>query len=118
MRKTLSNERLTPEAAKAISTYHSDVVNEVAKAVESNKVVVVGMVANPHVKKARKALDGEKVEFKYIEIGGYTSKWRERLAVKIWSGWPTFPQVFVNGNLVGGASDLQKFIQDGNLKKA
>ena len=117
MRTTLSNDKLTPEAAKAISTYHSDVVTEVAKAVESNKVVVVGMGVNPFVKKARKALEEEKVEFKYIEIGGYASKWKERLAIKIWSGWPTYPQVFVNGKLIGGAMDLKKFIQDGNLKK-
>lgn len=118
MRTTLSNDKLTPEAAKAIGSFHAATVTEVAKAVESNKIVVVGMVGNPFVKKARKALEAEKVEFKYIEIGGYLSKWKERLAVKLWSGWPTYPQVFVNGKLVGGATDLKKFIEDGNLKKS
>lgn len=116
MRNTLNDDRLTPEAAQAISSFHSDVVNEVSTAIKNNKVVVVGMAGNPHVKQARKALEAEKTEFKYIEIGSYMSKWKERLAIKIWSGWPTYPQVFVNGKLVGGASDLKKFIQDGNLK--
>ncbi len=117
MRTTLSSDKLTPEAAKAITSFHSGTVNDVVKAVESNPVVVVGMAGNPFVIKARKALDEAKVEFKYIEIGSYVSKWKERLAIKIWSGWPTYPQVFVNGKLVGGAIDLKKFIQDGNLKK-
>lgn len=116
MRTTLSNDKLTPEAAKLISSFHSSVVNEVMSSVESNAVVVVGMAGNPFVKKARKALDEAKVEFKYIEIGSYMSKWKERLAIKLWSGWPTYPQVFVNGKLVGGANELKKFIQDGHLK--
>lgn len=117
MRTTLSNDKLTPEAAKAINSFHTAAVTEVIKAVESNPVVVVGMAGNPFVKKARKALEEAKVDFKYIEIGSYMAKWKERLAIKIWSGWPTYPQVFVNGKLVGGAMDLKKFIQDGNLKK-
>jgi hypothetical protein len=33
----------------------------------------------------------------YLEYGSYFSKWKERLAIKLWSGWPTFPQVFVDG---------------------
>ena len=31
----------------------------------------------------------------------------KRLAIKLWSGWPTFPQVFVRGELIGG-EDLTK----------
>jgi glutaredoxin-related protein len=42
--------------------------------------------------------------------------WRERNALKLWTGWPTFPMVFVKGNLVGGANDLQKLIAGGELK--
>ena len=117
MRTTLSNEKLTPEAARAIGSFHSGVVNDIVKAVESHPVVVIGMAGNPFCKKARKSLEEAKTEFKYIEIGGYMSKWKERLAIKLWSGWPTYPQVFVNGKLVGGADDLKKFIAAGNLKQ-
>lgn len=115
MRITLGNDRLTPEAAKAISSYHSSIVVEVASAIEKNKVVVIGMSVNPFVKRARKALEASNVPFKYIEVGSYISKWKERLAIKLWSGWPTYPQVFVNGKLVGGALDLEKFIKDGGM---
>jgi monothiol glutaredoxin len=33
----------------------------------------------------------------------------------MWSGWPTFPQIFINGRLVGGSDDLKKLIADGKL---
>ena len=116
-RTTLSDDKMTPEAAAAIGAYHADVVSEVSTAVENNAVVVIGMAGNPFVKKARQALKDANVEFKYLEYGSYMSKWKERLAIKIWSGWPTYPQVFVNGKLVGGANDLKRFIEAGNLKK-
>jgi len=35
----------------------------------------------------------------------------------MWAGWPTFPMVFVKGVLVGGASDLEKLIESGELKE-
>jgi glutaredoxin-related protein len=35
----------------------------------------------------------------------------------MWTGWPTFPMVFVKGVLVGGASDLKKLLETGDLKK-
>ncbi len=82
-RITLSNEKLTTEAAAAIAGYHADVVREVSEAVEKNQAVVVGMSVNPFVKKARRALEEAKVEFKYLEYGSYTSGWKQRLAIKI-----------------------------------
>ena len=42
--------------------------------------------------------------------------WRRRNALKMWTGWPTFPMVFVKGVLVGGASDLRRLIERGELK--
>src|SRR5207245_2254629 len=42
---------------------------------------------------------------------------RKRFAVKMWTGWPTFPMVFVKGVLVGGASDLAKLIESGELPR-
>jgi glutaredoxin-related protein len=35
----------------------------------------------------------------------------------MWSGWPTFPMVFVKGNLVGGAEDIDRLIKSGELKR-
>lgn len=108
MREVLANDHLGPEAAAAISSYHAGVVKEVKDAVTSNKIVVVGMSQNPFVKKARKALGEANMTFKYLEYGGYLSMWKPRLAIKLWSGWPTYPQVFVNGKLIGGYKELSQ----------
>jgi len=83
--------------------------------VNRDDVVVVGMSTNPFVKKARNALMEAKVPFTYLEYGGYLSKWNERLAIKMWSGYPTFPQVFVRGTLIGGNAETQKLIASGEL---
>ena len=92
-------------------------LTRVTDAVAANAVVVVGMAQNPHVKNVRRALDDAKVPFTYLEFGSYFSSWRERLAIKLWSGWPTFPQVFVRGELIGGEDLTKAAIADGSLAK-
>lgn len=92
------------------------IVQEVKAAVAAHAVVVVGMGINPFVKKARKALDDAAVSYYYIEYGSYLSMWRERNALKMWTGWTTLPMVFVRGTLIGGATDLNKLIASGELK--
>jgi monothiol glutaredoxin len=37
--------------------------------------------------------------------------------LKMWTGWPTFPMVFVKGVLVGGATDVEALIASGELKR-
>ena len=51
-----------------------------------------------------------------MEYGNYLNTWRERNALKLWTGWPTFPMVFVKGMLVGGANDLKALIASGEMK--
>jgi monothiol glutaredoxin len=84
----------------------------------SSPIVVVGMAWNRHVTSVRKALAQEGLTFRYLEYGGYLSQWRPRLAIKLWSGWPTFPQVFVRGVLLGGEDLTLAAIADGSLRKA
>jgi monothiol glutaredoxin len=110
MRKILNPNQIDDKAGQKISQYHSNVVEEIEKAIQQNDWVIVGMAQNPFVKKARSLLTSKNINFKYIEHGGYFSKWKERLAIKLWSGWPTFPQVFHKGKLVGGFNDLEKHL--------
>jgi glutaredoxin len=76
--------------------------------VAANAVVVVGMAWNPFPAKARKWLDAAGVKYKYLEYGSYASQWRKRLPLKLWTGWTTFPMIFVDGQFIGGFSDLAK----------
>lgn len=110
MRKTLSDSEMTPGAQSAIVNFHPSAVEEVIKALKDNEWVIVGMAQNPHVQKARRFLEAKNIKYHYIQHGGYFSQWKIRLAIKLWSGWPTFPQVFHRGKLVGGASDLTKYL--------
>ena len=70
----------------------------------------------PFPKQACKALGEAGVAYKYLEYGSYFGEWRPRGALKAWTGWPTFPMVFVKGVLVGGANELKKLIQSGEIK--
>lgn len=107
--------RLAPDAAAKMAAYHADIIAEVARAIAASPVVVVGMAQNPHVKNVRKALTEAGIAFDYVEYGSYFSKWKERLAIKMWSGWPTFPQVFVRGVLIGGEDLTLAAIKDKTL---
>lgn len=106
-----------PRALEQMRGYHARVVDEVARAVAASPLVVVGMAQNPHVKKVRKALDEASLSHVYLEYGSYLSAWKERLAIKLWSGWPTFPQVFVRGTLLGGEDLTIAALADGSLRQ-
>jgi glutaredoxin-related protein len=99
-----------------MESFHADVVRQVQEAVASHAVVVVGMAQNPHVRGVRRALKEAGVAHAYLAYGSYLSQWRVRLAIKLWSGWPTFPQVFVRGVLVGGEELTKRALADGSLK--
>jgi glutaredoxin-related protein len=100
-----------------VAGHEQAIVQEVMAAVAQHAVVVVGMGMNPFPKKARKALDAAGVSYHYLEYGNYLNTWRQRNALKLWTGWPTLPMVFVKGTLVGGAHELIRLIDSGELKQ-
>lgn len=116
-RNILDEDHIHPAIREKIATGHADIVQEVKDAIAANDVVVVGMTQNPFPRKARRLLDAAGIPYKYLGYGSYMSRWRRRLALKMWTGWPTFPMVFVKGVLVGGASDLARLIAAGELKR-
>lgn len=115
-RPILDEQSIHPAIRQTISTLHQDLIHEVQSAIRQHPVVVVGMSGNPFVGKARKALEAAGIPFEYLEYGSYFAKWRRRNALKMWTGWPTFPMVFVGGTLVGGAEELNKLLASGELK--
>ena len=115
-RPILDEAAIHPAIRARIAGWNHAIVGEVQAAVQANDVVVVGMAQNPFPARARKALDAIGRPYKYLEYGNYFSMWRRRTALKMWTGWPTFPMVFVKGMLVGGASELQALIDNGELK--
>ena len=116
-RQILDESRVHPAIRDKVANLNADIVHNVQAAAGSNPVLVVGMRGNPHCRRARAALVAAEVPHHYLEYGSYLSAWRQRNALKMWTGWPTFPMVFVKGSLVGGNNDLQRLIDSGELKR-
>jgi len=116
-RTTLEEARLHPAIREKVATLNADIVHNVQAAAASNPVLVVGMAGNPVVRKARKLLKDAGIACHYLEYGSYFNEWRRRNALKMWTGWPTFPMVFVKGNLIGGAAELERLVSGGELRR-
>ena len=116
-RNILDEAHIHPAIRDRVASNHADIVREVQSAVAANDVVVVGMAQNPFPRQARRALDQQRIAYQYLEYGNYLGPWRRRNALKMWTGWPTFPMVFVKGVLVGGAKELQALIDSGELQR-
>lgn len=116
-RPILPETRLHPAIRERIARYRQDIVAEVEAAIAAHPVVVVGMAINPFPRRARALLDRAGIPYHYLTYGSYLSEWRRRNALKMWTGWPTFPMVFVRGVLVGGASDLEALLASGELAR-
>jgi monothiol glutaredoxin len=52
-------------------------------------------------------------EFAYVNVFA-DPEIRENL--KIYSNWPTFPQLFINGELVGGSDIMMELYESGQLQ--
>ena len=116
-RPVLAEDLIHPAIRPQVAALHADVLQQAQAAVAQHPVVVLGMAGNPFVRKARRALDAAGVPHHDLDYGSYVAQWRRRNVLKMWTGWPTFPMVFVKGTLVGGANDLAKLIANGELKK-
>ena len=116
-RQTLDETRLHPAIRDTVANLHAVIVHNVNAAALSNPVLVVGMAGNPFCRRARRLLGEAGIAFHYLGYGSYFSEWKPRSALKSWSGWPTFPMVFVKGSLIGGAQDLEKLIRSGEIKR-
>ena len=98
-RPVLTEQQIHTEVRATIAQFNQDIVQEVQLAITQHKVVVVGMTQNPFVKNVRALLSEAGISYHYLEYGSYLSQWKRRLALKMWTGWPTFPMVFRDGVL-------------------
>lgn len=116
-REVLPESRIHPAIHEKISSNHRDIVEEVQAAIRQHRVVVVGMAINPFPRRACKALSKKGITFHYLGYGSYFGMWRRRTALKMWTGWPTFPMIFIDGLFIGGATDLARLIESGELDR-
>ena len=114
-REILDPKKIHTSIQKIVSEQHADIIAEVKEAIANNTIVIVGMAQNPAPKRARKVLNELNIDYHYLEYGNYFKEWRRRNALKMWTGWPTLPMIFVKGTLIGGSSDMRALVDTGEL---
>lgn len=116
-REIFPEAKIHPQISEKIANYRKEQIDQVKSLLAAHRVVVVGMTQNPFPKRARRLLDSQGIPYEYLGIGSYLSDWRKRLGLKMWTGWPTFPMIFVDGVLIGGYEDLVPLVESGALKQ-
>jgi monothiol glutaredoxin len=115
MRDTFPEAKVHPAIQEKIAIFRHEQVAQVKQLIATHRVVIVGMSQNPFPKRARRLLDAKGIAYEYLGLGSYTSEWKPRLVLKMWTGWPTIPIIFVDGVLIGGFEDLEKLEASGEL---
>jgi monothiol glutaredoxin len=96
-----------------------DVLTRIKKEIEGNKVVVFmkGVPEAPRCGFSAATVELLKAfpyPFKGVDI---LSDLEIREALPAYSSWPTFPQVFIDGKLVGGCDIMHELRDSGELKQ-
>ncbi len=87
-------------------------INE--NAVKPEFVSIISRKGCIHCERARKTLDAHGMPYEEIELGqGITSR-----SLRAISGATTTPQVFIGGNLIGTADELETYLKDKSQKAA
>lgn len=96
-----------------------DVMDRIKEAVESNAVVIF-MKGTPQMpqcgfsSRAAQALMSCGEEFAYVNVLADPEVFQN---LPRYANWPTFPQIYINGELVGGCDITLELHQKGELQK-
>jgi len=96
-----------------------DVIQRIQEQLKSNPVVLY-MKGTPDFPQCgfsaqtAAALKACGAQFKHVNIFEDPEL---REALKVYSNWPTYPQLYVNGELVGGCDIVLEMYHTGELKK-
>jgi monothiol glutaredoxin len=95
-----------------------DVIERIKEQLAGHKVVLY-MKGTPYFpqcgfsSKAVQILQACETEFSYVNI---FEDEEVRAGLKTYSNWPTYPQLYVDGELVGGADIMIEMFESGELK--
>lgn len=96
-----------------------EVMDQIKETIESNAVVLF-MKGTPSMPqcgfsmRTSEALKACGVEFAHVDV---LAEPEVRQNLPGYSNWPTFPQVFINGELVGGCDIVMEMFQKGELQE-
>jgi glutaredoxin 3 len=81
---------------------------------EQHKIVMYSTTPCPYCVSAKRLLQTRGLEFVEINL---VNQPEEMVALKDRTGWRTVPQIFINGQLIGGYTDLATLNESGELDK-
>ena len=96
----------------------SDIIEQLKNTISENPIILF-MKGSPDFPqcgfsmRTAQALKACDADFVYVDVLAAPEVRRELPRV---SNWPTFPQVFVNGELIGGCDIVLEMYQTGELK--
>ena len=96
-----------------------DVMEQIKEAIESNSVILF-MKGSPQLpqcgfsSRTAQALQACGVEFAYVDV---LANPEVRANLPQYANWPTFPQLYINGELVGGCDITLELFESGELQK-
>ena len=96
-----------------------DVMDRIKEAVESNPIVIF-MKGTPQMpqcgysSRASQALTACGEEYAYVNVLADPEVFQN---LPRFANWPTFPQIYINGELVGGCDITLELFQKGELQK-
>ncbi|MDM8560030.1 Grx4 family monothiol glutaredoxin [Candidatus Parabeggiatoa sp. HSG14] len=96
-----------------------DVLERIKEQVESHPILIY-MKGTPQLpqcgfsSRAAQALQACGVEFAYVNVLTDQEIFQN---LSRYANWPTFPQIYINGELIGGCDIILELYQKGELKK-
>jgi monothiol glutaredoxin len=96
-----------------------DIVERIQQIISNNPVVIF-MKGTPQFPqcgfsmRAAEALKACNVSFAHVDV---LAQPEYRQSLPRYSNWPTFPQVFINGELVGGCDIVVELFETGELQE-
>ncbi|EDL43732.1 glutaredoxin domain containing protein [Plasmodium vivax] len=109
----------TPSESETQAELTEEVINFIESIIKKHKIVLFmkGTALNPFCKYSKQAIHILKLnKVKEIRTVNILDDQQLRRSLKIYSEWPTFPQLYVNGKFVGGIDKLQE-LHDGKKLK-
>lgn len=96
-----------------------DVLERIKNQVQENPIIIY-MKGTPQMpqcgfsSRASQALQGCGVEFAYVNVLADPEIFEN---LPRFANWPTFPQIYINGELIGGCDITLELFQKGELQK-
>ncbi len=95
-----------------------DIMDHIKQAIEGNDIILF-MKGSPEFpqcgfsSRASQALAQCDAEFAYIDV---LAEPEVRTNLHRYADWPTFPQLYIKGELVGGCDIIMEMFENGDLK--